>query len=354
MTEGRIFPAGRSPRELGYTFPAEWSRQSALYLSWPVNPETWKGCFDAMESAYAGFAAAVSRRELLRIVVKSGHNGRIAALLAGHGALLEQVEFFDIATNDAWCRDHGPVFLKNPGTGRIAMADFRYNAWGGKFDWELDNAVPEQIARYLHCRRFAVPFVCEGGALETNGNGTLLTTRSVMLNPNRNGRITQEQAERILCDSLGMRKILWLESGLPGDDTDGHIDTLARFVNSNTVLAAKVNKSHPGYDTLENNFKALRKMRNADGEKLEVVPLPMPDPVRPAGWRTDILPATYANYLLINGAILFPTYRQDASAQAAMALLHQAFPEREIIPVDCFDILLEGGALHCLSQQQPE
>ena len=157
MTDS-LFPAGKSPRELGYTFPAEWSRQSCVYLSWPVNPETWTGCFDSMESAYSDFAAAISRHELLRIVVRSVHNERIAALLANHGALLEQVEFFDIATNDAWCRDHGPVFLKNPQTGKIAMADFRYNAWGGKFDWELDNAVPAQIARYLHCRRFAVPF----------------------------------------------------------------------------------------------------------------------------------------------------------------------------------------------------
>lgn len=353
MTES-MFPAGRSPRELGYTFPAEWSRQTCIYLSWPVNPETWAGCFDAMESSYADFAAEISRRELLRIVVKSSHNERIAALLADRGALLEQVEFFDIETNDAWCRDHGPVFLKNPETGKIAMADFQYNAWGGKFTWDLDNLVPSKIAKYLHCRRFPVPFVCEGGALETNGAGTLLTTRSVMLNANRNAEMTEAKAERILCDSLGMEKILWLDSGLPGDDTDGHIDTLARFLDKSTVAAAKVPKNHPGYEAIEHNFQSLRKMRNAAGEKLEVVPLPMPDPVYPDGWRTDILPATYANYLLVNGAVLFPTYRQDASAEAAMNILRQAFPERDIIPFDCYDILLEGGALHCLSQQQPE
>ena len=354
MTDGRLFPAGRSPRELGYTFPAEWSAQSCVYLSWPCNTETWTECFDAMEASYADFAAAVTQRELLRIVVPARHNARIAGVLADHGAVLEQAEFFDIETNDAWCRDHGPVFLKNPENNRIAMADFQYNAWGGKFPWELDNAVPSKIARCLHCRRFPVPFVCEGGALETNGARTLLTTRSVMLNANRNAEMTEAKAERILCDALGMRKILWLDGGLPGDDTDGHIDTLARFVNASTVLAAKVKKSHPGYEALERNFRALEKMRNADGEKLEVVPLPMPDPVYPEGWRTDILPATYANYLLINGAVLFPTYRQDASAEAAMALLHQAFPDREIVPIDCYDILLEGGALHCLSQQQPK
>ena len=352
MTD-RLFPAGRSPRELGYTFPAEWSDQRCIYLSWPCNPETWADCFDAMISAYADFAAAISRRELLRIIVPADRNEAIAELLIDHGAALEQVEFFDIATNDAWCRDHGPVFLKNPETGKIAMTDFRYNAWGGKFAWELDNAVPARIAKYLHCRRFAPAFVCEGGALETNGEGTLLTTRSVMLNANRNTGMTEKKAERILCDCLGMRKILWLDSGLPGDDTDGHIDTLARFLDRRTVAAARVKKSHPGYDAVERNFQALRKMRNADGEPLEVVALPMPDPIRPKGWRTDILPATYANYLLINGAILFPTYRQDASAEAAMAILHQAFPDREIVPVDCYDILLEGGALHCLSQQQP-
>ena len=353
MTDS-LFPPGKSPRELGYTFPAEWCKQSCVYLSWPVNPETWTGCFDAMESAYSDFAAAISRHELLRIVVKSIHNERIAALLDNHGASLEQVEFFDIETNDAWCRDHGPVFLKNLRTGKIAMADFRYNAWGDKFSWDLDNAVPSKIARYLHCRRFAVPFICEGGALETNGSGTLLTTRSVILNSNRNADMTEAKAQQILCDALGMRKVLWLDGGLPGDDTDGHIDTLARFVNASTVLAAKVKKNHPGFEAIENNFKELRKMRNADGEKLEVVPLPMPDPVYPDRWRTDILPATYTNYLLINGAVLFPTYRQDRSAAAAMDVLQQAFPDREIISIDCFDILLEGGALHCLSQQQPE
>ena len=353
MTES-LFPAGHSPRELGYTFPAEWSEQSCVYLSWPSNPETWVGCFDSMEKAYSEFAAAISRKELLRIAVSSDSNERIAELLSNHGALMEQVEFLDIKTNDAWCRDHGPVFLKNPTTGRLAIADFRYNAWGGKFKWDLDNAVPEKIARCLHCRRFTVPFVCEGGALETNGAGTLLTTRSVMLNANRNADMNEKKAEQILCDSLGMRKILWLDSGLPGDDTDGHIDTLARFANSNTVLAGRVKRTHPGYESMERNFNALRGMRNADGEKLEVISLPMPDPVYPKGWRTGILPATYANYLLINRTILFPTYRQDASAEAAMAILHQAFPDREIIPIDCFDIMLEGGALHCLSQQQPK
>ena len=353
MTDS-LFSPGKSPRESGYFFPAEWVRQTCVYLSWPVNPETWTGCFDAMESAYSDFAAAISRHELLRIVVKSSHNERIAGLLADHGALLEQVEFFDIETNDAWCRDHGPVFLKNRDSGRIAMADFQYNAWGGKFTWELDNAVPAKIARYLHCRRFPIPFTCEGGALETNGSGTLLTTRSVMLNSNRNAGMTETKAQQILCDSLGMSKILWLDGGLPGDDTDGHIDTLARFVNANTVLAAEVGKNHPGFDSIDKNFRDLRKMRNADGEKLEVIPLPMPDPVCPDDWRTDILPATYTNYLIINGAVLFPTYRQDKSADAAMNLLQQAFPDREIIPIDCYDILLEGGALHCLSQQQPE
>lgn len=350
-----LFPAGNSPRELGYTFPAEWTEQSCVYLSWPSNPQTWEDCFDSMESAYADFAAAVSRHELLRIVVSADRNERIAELLAAHHAVLEQVEFFDIATNDAWCRDHGPVFLKNKENGRLAMADFRYNAWGGKFaPWDLDDAVPSKIARYLHCRRFAVPFVCEGGALETNGAGTLLTTRSVMLNANRNAGMTEAGAERILRDALGMEKILWLDSGLPGDDTDGHIDTLARFVNEHTVVAALGGKSHPGYAAMKQNFESLRQMRTADGEKLEVIPLPMPEPIRPDGWRTDILPATYANYLVINGAVLFPTYRQDASAEAAMKVLAQAFPGREIIPVDCYDIILEGGALHCLSQQQPK
>lgn len=338
----------------GYTFPAEWSCQEYIYLSWPMNPHTWMDCFPQMEAAYASFAAAITHYELLRILVKSSENERIIRLLTEHDAVLEHVEFFNIATNDAWCRDHGPTFLKHRENGSLALVDFSYNAWGGKFPpWDLDNAVPEQIAHALQCPRFVTDLVCEGGALESNGNGTLLTTRSVVLNSNRNPGISEPEAERILCDMLGMDHVIWLDSGLPGDDTDGHIDTLTRFFRDDAVLTVLGEKTHPGYDAMKRNYETLKQARTAAGKKLEIVPLPVPDPICPEDWREEILPATYANYLVINNAVLLPTYRQDASAEKAISILEQAFPGRDIIPIDCYDIILEGGALHCLSQQQP-
>lgn len=347
------FPEGQSPRELGYSMPAEWSLQESVLLSWPLNKRTWPGCFPETEQAYADFAAAITHHELLRVICPCKENQRIAELLVSRGAVPEQVEFLDIKTNDAWCRDHGPVFVRNA-SGERAVVDFLYNAWGGKFPpWNLDNAVPEKVARAFDLKRFPVPFVCEGGALETNGRGDLLTTRSVILNPNRNKGITEKTAEKVLCDALGMNRILWLDSGLPGDDTDGHIDTLARFFREDAVLAILGKKSHPGYETMKHNFRTLEKMRTSGGEPLQVLPLPVPEPIRPDGWREEILPATYANYLLVNGAVLVPSYRQDKSDREAQKVIADAFPGREIIPIDCFNIILEGGALHCLSQQQP-
>ncbi len=349
-----FFPEGQSPRELGYVMPAEWTPQESVFLSWPLNPRTWPGCFPETEQAYAEFAAAISRHELLRILCPQKENQRIAELLFSKDAALEQVEFLDIPTNDTWCRDHGPVFVRNPSGGKRAVVDFLYNSWGGKFPpWDKDNAVPEKVARTLDIRRFPVPFVCEGGALETNGKGDLLTTRSVILNPNRNKGVTEKTAEKLLCDALGMRQVLWLDSGLPGDDTDGHIDTLARFFREDAVLAVPGKKTHPGYETLKRNFRALEKMRTADGKPLQVVPLPVPEPIRPQGWREEILPVTYANFLIVNGAVLVPSYRQDRLDREAQKIIAEAFPGREILPVDCYNIILEGGALHCLSQQQP-
>ena len=334
--------------------PAEWTPQESVFLSWPLNPRTWPGCFPETEKAYADFAATITRHELLRIICPQKENKRIAELLFSHNAMLEQVEFLDIPTNDTWCRDHGPVFVRNPRSGERAIVDFTYNSWGGKFPpWDKDNAVPEKVARALGCKRFPVSFVCEGGALESNGKGDLLTTRSVILNPNRNKGISEKAAGQLLCDALGIRQVLWLDSGLPGDDTDGHIDTLARFFQEDAVLALLGPKSHPGYDTMKQNFKSLQKMRTADGKPLQAVPLPVPAPIRPEGWREEILPATYANFLLINHAVLVPTYRQDSLDREAQKIIADAFPNREIIPIDCYNIILEGGALHCLSQQQP-
>ena len=255
-------------------------------------------------------------------------------------------------TNDAWCRDHGPVCLVNRAAGTRLLDHFRYNAWGGKFPpWDLDAAVPEHAAALLGYERNAVPMVCEGGALESNGAGLLMTTESVMLNPNRNPSMSRAQIGDTLMKSLGMDEILWLKGGLFCDDTDGHIDTLARFVNSNTVLACVAPEGSKNAPMLNENLRRLREYRTRLGRPLDVFPLPLPDPVAPPdGWREETLPASYANYLLVNGAVLAPSYRQPRNDARAAAIIGEAFPGREVVQIDCADIILEGGALHCLSQ----
>ena len=349
------FANGESPKGLGFSMPPEWSAQEAVFLSWPSNPETWPGVFRRAEEAYASFASAISSYERVRILCAASEFDRVNDALADADAHFERIELFDIPTNDAWCRDHGPVFVKNPRTGERAVLDFTYNAWGGKFPpWDRDDAVPALVAEQLGFRRFRIPFVCEGGALEVNGAGDLLTTRSVILNPNRNPGLSESEAEEILCESLGVEQVLWLDGGLLGDDTDGHIDTLARFVSENVVLAPSAPAWNPNHDVLHENIRALRRMRTAESSSLlEVIPLNSPKPIRPEGWREEILPATYANYLLINRAVLVPTYRQDFADSEALAIIGQAYQDRAVIPIDCSDIILEGGALHCLSQQQP-
>ena len=338
-----------SPKQASYSMPAEWEHQSAIFLSWPLNPVTWVGVREKMEKDYAAFAAAITRYEKLYINCVSAELSRVKDLLANANAVMDRITFLDIPTNDAWCRDHGPVFLRNP-NGQCAIAKFVYNAWGAKFSpWDLDDAVPYHIGKTLDCPVFPIDLICEGGALESNGEGFLLTTENVILNPNRNPGLTKERAEEILKEALGMTAVGWLKSGLIGDDTDGHIDTLARFFRNDAVLAAVDKKGGIQHDVLEQNFMDLCKMRLPSGSRLTVVPLPCPEPLySPKG---EILPANYANYLPVNGAVLVPSYRQDKADAQAAAIIGEAYPGRDIVLLDCCEILHEGGALHCLSQQ---
>ena len=345
-----------SPASQGFRMPAEWDRQEGIFLSWPHNPETWRGVMDQVRKAFARFAAVISKYETVFIARSNAQTHEIESLLEKAGANLSRIRILEIPTNDVWCRDHGPVFVKNRKTGERAALDFRYNAWGGKFPpWDLDNSVPEQIARILGFRRFPIPFVCEGGALEINGLGDLMTTESVLLNPNRNPGLCKEDAEAILKSALGAENIIWLKQGMAGDDTDGHIDTLARFTDNSTILAA-VDETSTGRNraVLEENLRMLEHARNGEGKTFRVIPLPLPDPIEPEGWREEVLPATYTNYLLVNGAVLIPTYRDDKHDAEACAIIASCFPERKVETIDCYDIILEGGALHCLSQQLPE
>ena len=345
-----------SPASQGFRMPAEWNRQEGIVLSWPHNPETWPGVMGQVRKAFARFAAVISKYETVLIARGNTQLHEIESLLEKAGAIPTRIRILDVPTNDVWCRDHGPVFVKNRKTGERAAVDFRYNAWGGKFPpWDLDDAVPERISRILGFRRFPIPFVCEGGALEINSLGDLMTTESVLLNPNRNPGLCREDAEAILKSSLGAENIIWLKHGMAGDDTDGHIDTLARFTDDRTVLAA-VDETAAGRNraVLEENLRVLEQAKNGEGRSFRIIPLPLPDPIEPEGWREEVLPATYTNYLLVNGAILIPSYRDEKHDTEACGIIASCFPGRKVETIDCHDIILEGGALHCLSQQLPE
>lgn len=335
-----------------FRMQAEWSPQKGILLSWPLNPETWQDRRESMLQAYARFASVVSLFEDLYVLCAASAQEAASSLLERAGGRMNSIRFLDIPTNDAWCRDHGPICLKN-NSGETLLLNFRYNAWGGKFaPFDLDDAVPENVAKELHLPCRSLPFVCEGGALETNGAGDLLTTESVVLNPNRNESMMQKNAERILCEALGVQNVIWLPSGLVCDDTDGHVDTLTRFFNRDSVLTCfESRKSSVNYETLDRNFRILKESRLADGTRLNVEKLPLPDLILPPeGWREEALPGSYANFLILNGAVLVPAYGQPRKDAEAAKIIASVFPDRETISLDCSDIILEGGALHCLSQ----
>ena len=250
-----------SPASHGFRMPPEWSRQEAIWLSWPHNPATWPGRMEQILQIFARFAAVISLYEKVCIIRGNARREAIQELLCDAGADISNVELFDFRTNDVWCRDHGPVFLRKDATGERAVADFSYNSWGGKFPpWNFDNDVPARIAEALHLRRFPIPIVCEGGALEINGLGDLLTTESVVLNTNRNPGISREEMTRILQEALGAETVFYLKRGMVGDDTDGHIDTLARFAADDVILAA-VDDSPEGINktVLDTNFRDLER-----------------------------------------------------------------------------------------------
>jgi agmatine deiminase len=347
---------GMTPAAAGFAMPAEWTPQEAVWLSWPVDdPRHWGGAKrDTISRKFAGIAAAISRHEAVRINAAGADHAAIRAACNTAKAVPERVELFDHPHNDVWCRDHGPIFVKHRETGEVAVTDWEFNAWGGKFPpWDLDNLVPQKIAAALGLRRFQGGMILEGGAIEVNGAGQLLTTEAVLLNPNRNPALGRDEIERLLRDGLGVSEILWLEQGIEGDDTDGHIDDLARFVDAGTILACIDPAGSPNQRILEKNLSALRSFAGPGGRPFDVVEIPLPEACEVPGWRLPVLPASYVNFLIVNGGVLVPTFRQRKNDDRALGMLRELFPGREIAGIDCLDLVEEGGTLHCISQQQP-
>lgn len=346
-----------TPVELGFSMPPEWAPQEAVWLSWPVDdPRHWGGDKRALIlSRFAAFAAAISHFETVRINAMASSHDEIRRLCDQAKAVPERVELFDHRHDDVWCRDHGPIFVKNRESGELALTDWEFNAWGGKFEpWDADNSVPAQIAASLGLRRFEAPMILEGGAIEINGAGQLLTTEAVLLNPNRNPELHRDRIEQHLRDYLGVTEILWLRKGIEGDDTDGHIDDLARFVDDGTLVAGiEADRSSPNHAVLAENLERLSGFLTPAGRAFEIVEVPMPEACEVPGWRLPVLPASYVNFLIVNGGVLVPTFRQRRNDDRACGIFRELFPDREVVGIDALDLVEEGGTLHCLSQQQP-
>ncbi|GAB4248875.1 MAG: agmatine deiminase family protein [Acidobacteriota bacterium] len=353
MSERSIL-SGLTPRELGYFMPPEWHRHEATWLTWPTNPVTWPdGRLERVQAVYVDAIRTLIQGERVRILVDAPEEAELLRERLHRTGDIElgRVEIFIIPTVDAWIRDYGPNFLlRQTERGWEKGANrWRFNAWGGKYpDLEGDDAVAPQILEALGVPYFEPGIVLEGGSIEVNGAGLCLTTRQCLLNPNRNPHLDAREIERTLRDYLGVREVIWLEEGIAGDDTDGHVDDVARFVAPDLVVAAyEPDPADPNHAPLREVRRELRR-RQAAGY-FRVLDLPMPEPL----WDGDQrLPASYANFYIANRTVLVPCFgcRQDG---AALGILRQVFPGREVVPIDARDLVYGLGAIHCLSQQEP-
>jgi agmatine deiminase len=342
-----------TPAELGYYFPAEFAPQESMWLSWPHKEASWPDKIETIYSPYCLFVKEVAKGQRVNINVADEVMKAFAlAHLETAGVNLDQIKFYFFPTNDAWCRDHGPAFLINP-TAEVkkVIVKWNYNAWGEKYPpHDLDNQIPIKIAAELGMPCFKPGMVMEGGSVEFNGKGTLLTSEACLLNENRNPHLKQAQIERYLQDFYGVNHILWVGDGIVGDDTDGHIDDITRFVNEDTVVTVvEENKSDENHHLLQENLDRLKKMRLEDGKQMNVVELPMPSPVI---YDDQRLPASYANFYIANESVIVPTFR-DKNDQKALGILTDCFPNRRIVGIDSTDIIWGLGSFHCLSQQEP-
>jgi len=353
MSHSVSFPSV-TPATLGYRMPAEWEPHEATWLAWPHNLNTWPGKFDLVPDIYIEIMRALHTHEPVYIYVEDTEMvTETRKLLQREGLNLSAVKFYEIPTDDTWARDHGPIFVSrlHENKPELAVTDWIFNSWGEKYGpWNLDDVVPQKIADLLRLPLFEPGIVLEGGSIDVNGQGTLLTTEACLLNPNRNPTLTREDIETYLRAYLGVTNILWLGEGIVGDDTDGHVDDLARFVNPTTVVCAlEDDPVDANYALLRDNFDRLQKMTDQDGNPLRVVPLCMPSPVVYDGTR---LPASYANFYIANGVVLMPTY-DCPNDERAMATLQELFPTRQVVGIHCTDLVWGLGAIHCITQQQP-
>jgi agmatine deiminase len=349
----RNFPDQPTPKELGYYFPAEFAPHVATWLSWPHKEASWPGRIDSIYPYYSQFVKELTKSEIVRINVADEALRKRALLhLKKAGVDLSKVEFYFHPTNDAWCRDHGPAFLINPlAEQKKVIVDWGYNAWGNKYPpFDLDDVIPTLIGKQFNLPVFNPGIVMEGGSVEFNGAGTLITSTACLLNENRNPTLSQQQIEEYLYHYYGIDQVLWVDEGIIGDDTDGHIDDTVRFVNEDTVLTViEEDKNDENYSLLQHNLTQLKKMRLLNDRQLNIVELPMPEKVI---WEDQRLPASYANFYISNGSVIVPTFRSDRD-EKALRIIQECFPQRAVVGIDSTEIIWGLGSFHCLSQQEP-
>ena len=332
--------------------PAEWYEQSGVQLTWPHAGTDWKRMLTEVQECFLKIAQYIAERENLLIVAP--HIEEPRKQLQAAGLEMSRVRFLECPTNDTWARDHGVISLIEED--KTHLLDFMFNGWGLKFPADLDNLIAHETSssgslqgKYINKRSF----VLEGGSIESDGKGTLLTTQDCLLSPNRNAEMNKEEIEEYLISTFHLKRILWLRHGyLEGDDTDGHIDTLARFCLNDTITYVQCNdKRDEHYEELYLMEQELKTFKTTEGKAYRLLPLPLPSPIYMEGLR---LPATYANFLVINGAVLYPTYHQSDNDEKARCVLQEAFPHYDIYGIDCRALIKQHGSLHCVTMQFPK
>src|SRR5690625_3288091 len=386
-----------TPFAAGFRMPPEWEEHERSWISFPFNDELWEGHLEHVREDVGRLIAFISRFEPVRVnIAEEGDSDVVLHAVEEHGGVAANVTFLRLPLDDAWFRDNGPLFIRDeagrvamtdwrshawagqyegrmhddaPGrggagcrdsgplfirdeAGRVAMTDWRFNAWGEKYEWRMDNGAPGRVGLHLGMRRFEIPVVLEGGAIELNGDGVCLTTRSCLLSQRRNPNMDEESYEQVLHDYLGVSNVVWLQGGMQDDHTDGHIDTIVRFAGRDDVILCTVDEdeSGPDYETLHNNLVALQNLRDHEGNPYEVVELPLPR--RRIEMNGKLLPLTYANYYVGNGFVAVPVY-EDENDERALEIIRRYFPDREVVGLPALGLITGGGAFHCITQQQP-
>lgn len=344
----------QTPKSRGFRMPAEWEKQEAVWITWPHNQDTWpENIIGEVENSYIEFVKALHSGQKVKILVNDANfENNVKNKLKNAEINLSQIIFYQVPAVDAWIRDYGPAFVINEKTKQKTMIKWIFNAWGNKYDdLKEDNKVPYQINKILKLPIFEPKIVLEGGSIEVNGTGTLLTTEQCLLNKNRNPDLTKTQIEQYLRDYLNVSNILWLKKGIAGDDTDGHIDDIARFVNQNTVVCAfEDNKDDENYESLRENYELLISMKNEDGNPLNVIKLPMPGFV---GDDERRYPASYLNFYIGNKAVAVPIFGHE-NDKKVLQILNKLFQTREVIGINSKEMVYGFGSFHCLSQQEPK